>query len=239
MKCRSILKVIVVFLTVLSINLQSAYSGLFGHSSHRQRNNIVKIIEVQRVQQFVAIPVNPYYFSYNNIIAQGVYSSGFNNYGIQPVVQQTVQQGTLPYTQAQQSQQAQQQQQAQQKANDERYVTKEEFQDFASKVLKALNVPSEEPETPPPTNTKPTVQEIISILEKNHCQQCHSGPNSKGSNGRSYPIFLEGQLADNLNWDKIATEMMVQSMPPRDSGHSPVPTEEAFRVQLYAHQVSK
>lgn len=253
-----------------SINPHAAVAGC-RVSRFRQRfvhhNNFAKVIQVQKVQQFVAVPVNPYYFSYNNISAFSGYGGGYSsgllqNYGIQPIAQQPIipqpivqpavqqQQAQYQQTQYQQTQQQTQQQLPPQQQTDSRYVTQEQFQDFANKVFRALDIPEEippvtpqpdnnpgnpPPDPQPPASGAPTLQEVVGILERNHCAQCHSGPNSKGD----YPIFLSGQIADNLNWDRIATKMLTQSMPPRESGHAPVPTEEAFRVSLFADLVTQ
>lgn len=161
-----------------------------------------RYIFTPQVQQYITVPVQPYYASWNQLYGTVPTAAAIQ----QPYQQQQLQQGMrspqpLPPTTT---------------ANDPRfespYLTREEFLAGMQDIVQAIQAGGGGPQ---PIIT-PGVSPKIVAMVRTHCASCHSAEQPSGKwAGSPDPVILwdRGQLADNINWDRVALVTLIGKMP--------------------------
>lgn len=179
---------------------------------YRQNACYVQPYVVREQQLILPVAVNPYYFSYNSLVA----ASNVQHAPTQQVQSQQLQASAHP--------------QLQQQTDSGQYVTKSEFREFAEMLVAALENRDQQ------QYLKQTGgldrRNVEAILEKN-CKSCHSQP----PEGNRPQLWVEGRLLpdDNLDWLAIDQLIRARIMPPKD--HPPLPDPELLVLSKYASDV--
>jgi len=186
---------------------RASVRGCYSNCSPLIQQQVVyrdRFIYTPQVQQYVAVPVQPYYASWN--AAYGTVPA----YSANPTLQGDVGQ------QIARQQQMQQQQMMANTATDPRnesaYLTRQEFLAAMQDIVQAMREGGEGSAGP----VTPGVSPKIAAMVKTHCSSCHSADDPRGTwPDTREPVILwnRDRLADNINWDRVGIVTLVGKMP--------------------------
>lgn len=162
-----------------------------------------RYIFTPQVQQYITVPVQPYYASWNQLYGTVPTAAAIQ----QPYQQQQLQQGVMK---------SQQPLPPTTTANDPRfespYLTREEFLAGMQDIVQAIQQNSGGPQP----IVIPGVSPKVIAMVRTHCATCHSAEDPRGKwpdTGEPVVLWDRGQVADNINWDRVALVTLIGKMP--------------------------